>query len=158
MEVGVDCGYLGEDRQRTMPLLAAKDWRTQMIAGTGVESKGRDGYCTSFMTAFLLGLGWKRLIIGSDNAPSLFACLARVEMYRECANVFSRRRSCSKRTCGARSPRAQRTDVGGLESVGTAAWQTTRRVRSGTPSSPSSLPHHKSSIVQLARIVDYGIN
>ena len=39
-EVDVDNGYLGEDRQRTLPLLLAKDPRTLMHAGTAVASKG----------------------------------------------------------------------------------------------------------------------
>ena len=46
--------------------LVAKDRRAQMLAGTAVESKGRDDYSTSFMTRFILSLGWKRLVFRSD--------------------------------------------------------------------------------------------
>ena len=77
-EVGVDCGYLGKDRQRTMPLLVAKDRRTQMFARTAGDTKERDDYSTNFMRACLLALGWKRLII--RQTPSLLALLARAAM------------------------------------------------------------------------------
>ena len=79
-EVGVDNGYLGKDRRRTMLPVVAKDRRTKMLARTAVESKGRDDYSTSFMTPFLLSLEWKRFIVRSDNEPSLHALLARVAM------------------------------------------------------------------------------
>ena len=79
-EVGVDNGYLGKDRRRTMPLLVAKDRRTHMLAGTAVESKRRHDYSTSLMTAFLLSLGWKRFVSRSDGWPSLLALFTRVAM------------------------------------------------------------------------------
>ena len=63
-----------------MPLLVAKDRRTKMLPGTAVESQERDDYSTRFMSAFLLSLGRQRLIIRSDNEPSLLALLARVAM------------------------------------------------------------------------------
>ena len=69
LDVGVDDGYFGKDRQRTMPLLLARDRRTQMLAGPAVESKVRDDYSTSFMAAFVPNLEWKRLLTRSDDGP-----------------------------------------------------------------------------------------
>ena len=47
-EVRVDCGHFNKDHQITMPLRVAKDRCSQMLAGTAVESKGRDSESTSF--------------------------------------------------------------------------------------------------------------
>ena len=79
-EVGVDHSYLGKDQQRTTPWLVAKDRPMQMLAGTLVEGKGRDHHSSSFMTAFIPGLGWKRLVQKSDNEPSLLALSAPVAL------------------------------------------------------------------------------
>ena len=61
-----------------MPVIVAKDRSTQCFAGTALAKKGVDDYATSFLTAFLLSLGWKRLVLRSDNEPSLLALLRRV--------------------------------------------------------------------------------
>ena len=80
-DVGVDYGYFGKGRQRT---IVVEVRRTQMFAGTAVESHGRDDYSTSFMTAFLQSLAWQRIIHRSDNEFSLLALLTRVAMNLPC--------------------------------------------------------------------------
>ena len=50
-----------------------------MLASTAIEKKGRQGdYAASFMVAFILSLGWKRLVMRSDNEPALLSLLSRV--------------------------------------------------------------------------------
>ena len=48
-----------------------------MLAGTVLEGKDRDRYQTIFATAFILRLGWKRLVVRSGCELPLLVVLAR---------------------------------------------------------------------------------
>eukprot|EP00974_Lingulodinium_polyedra_P026370 2543977-Lingulodinium_polyedra.AAC.1 len=62
-----------------MPLLVIKDRSTQCIGATMIQRKGhQDDYAVSYMTGVVLGLGWKRLLLRSDNEPALLSFLRRV--------------------------------------------------------------------------------
>ena len=78
-EVGVDYGYMGREHGKAMPHIVAKCRRSQMLASTAIEKKGRqDDYAASFVVAFILSLGWKRLVMRSDNEPAMLSLLSRV--------------------------------------------------------------------------------
>ena len=68
-EVGVDYAYLGpEGSQVTIK-------RTRCLAATQVPEKGMNVYDLAFFTGWLRGLGWKRLLLRSDNERALPAFL-----------------------------------------------------------------------------------
>ena len=77
-EMGVDYGFFGRGAEEAMPILCVRDRRTGMLAATVVDKKGKTDYATSFLKAFILSLGWKRLLLRSDNEPSLLSLLSRV--------------------------------------------------------------------------------
>ena len=73
-EVGVDYVYMGpEGSQETILVCLCK--RTGCLAATRVPEKGMNAYAFAFFAGWLRGLGWKRLLLRSDNERALLALL-----------------------------------------------------------------------------------
>ena len=53
-EIGIDCGFFGRDK-----------------AATDVDRKGASDYASSFLTAFIKSLGFRRILVKSDSERSL---------------------------------------------------------------------------------------
>ena len=82
-EIGIDYFFMTQrDVDEGLPHLAAKDRKTGSFAGTTLESKGRNSYALSYLVGWLRGLAYKRVVLRSDNEPSILALLAdaRAEM------------------------------------------------------------------------------
>ena len=73
-EVGVDNAYLGPEGSQ-VTILVCKCKRTGYLAATQVPEKGMNVYAPAFFTGWLRGLGWKRLLLRSDNERALLAFL-----------------------------------------------------------------------------------
>ena len=58
-----------------MTFLVCKCKRTGCMAATQVPEKGMNAYALAFFTGRLRGLGWKRLLLRSDNEWALLAFL-----------------------------------------------------------------------------------
>jgi hypothetical protein len=61
-----------------MPIICMKDQRTNSHGATAVPNKGRCDYATSYLHAFIRGLGYKKVVFRSDNERSLLALLEAV--------------------------------------------------------------------------------
>ena len=59
----------------TMPIICMKDQRTNSHGATAVPSTGKRDYATSHLHAFIRGLGYKKVVVRSDNERSLLALL-----------------------------------------------------------------------------------
>ena len=55
-----------------MTILVCKCKRTGCLAATQVPEKGMHVYALAFFTGWLRGLGWKRLLLRSDNERALY--------------------------------------------------------------------------------------
>ena len=73
-EVGVDYAYLGPEGSQ-VAILECKCKRTGCLAATQVLEKGMNVYALAFFNGWLRGLGWKRLLLRSDNERALLAFL-----------------------------------------------------------------------------------
>ena len=62
-----------EDDERLRPTLVVKDERTQMVAATFVDSKGATPYAVKFAAAFLKKLGYRKVVLKSDEEHSIMA-------------------------------------------------------------------------------------
>ena len=56
-------------------ILVCKCIRTGCLAATQVPEKGVNAYAQAFFAGWLRGLGWKRLLLRSNNERSLLAFL-----------------------------------------------------------------------------------
>ena len=73
-EVGVDYAHMGPEGSQ-VTILVCKCKRTGCLAATQVPEKGMNAYAPAFFTGWLRGLGWKRLLLRSDNERALLAFL-----------------------------------------------------------------------------------
>ena len=73
-EVGVDYASLGPEGSQ-VTILVCKCKRTGCLAATPVPEKGMNAYALAFFAGWLRGLGWKRLLLRSDNGRALLAFL-----------------------------------------------------------------------------------
>ena len=69
-----DYAYLGPEGSQ-VTILVCKCKRTGCLAATQVPEKGMNVYALAFFTGWLRGLGWKRLLLRSDNERALLALL-----------------------------------------------------------------------------------
>ena len=69
-EVGVDYAYLGPEGSQ-VTILVCKCKRTGCLAATQVPEKGMNVCDLAFFAGWLRGLGWKRLLLRSDNERAL---------------------------------------------------------------------------------------
>ena len=62
-EIGTDYGFVGRDG---------------CLGATVVDRKGASHYASSFLTAFIKSLGFKRILVWSDNERPLLSLIERV--------------------------------------------------------------------------------
>ncbi len=74
-EVAFDYGYMSRDSAKCLPMICGRDRQTQSHAASFVKAKGRDPYALAYVTSFVHGLGYKRVVFRSDNEPALLAML-----------------------------------------------------------------------------------
>ena len=73
-EVGVDYANLGPEGSQ-VTIFVCKCKRTGCLAASQVPEKGMNVYAPAFLTGWLRGLGWKRLLLRSDNERALLTFL-----------------------------------------------------------------------------------
>ena len=73
-EVGVDYAYMGPEGSQ-VTILVCKCKRTGCLAATQVLEKGMNAHAPDLFTGWLRGLGWKRMLLRSDNERALLAFL-----------------------------------------------------------------------------------
>ena len=107
-EIGIDYGFFGRDRGDVLPILCVKcrNSSTGCVGATVVDRKRASDYASSFLTAFIKSLGFKRILVRSDNERSLLSLIERVtcniDGCRVGADDVSRRGSSSKWPCRGR--------------------------------------------------------
>ena len=79
-EIGIDCGFFGRDREDVLPILClrCRNSSTGCVGATDVDRKGASDYASSFLTALIKSLGFKRILVRSDNERSLLSLTERV--------------------------------------------------------------------------------
>ena len=79
-EIGIDSGFFGSDREDVLPILCVKcrNSSTGCLGATVVDRKGASDYASSFLTAFIKSLGFKKILVKSDNERSLLSLIERV--------------------------------------------------------------------------------
>ena len=79
-EIGIDCGFFGRDREDVLPILCVKcrNSSTGCLGATVVDRKGASDNVSSFLTAFIKSLGFKRILVRFDNERSLLSLIERV--------------------------------------------------------------------------------
>ena len=79
-EIGIDYGFFGRDREDVLPILCVKcrNSSTGCLCATVVDRKGASDYASSYLTAFIKSLGFKRILVRSDNERSLLSLIERV--------------------------------------------------------------------------------
>ena len=80
LEIGIDYGFFGRDREDVLPILCVncRNSSTGWMGATAVDRKGASDYASSFLTAFIKSLGFKRILVRSDNERSLLSLIERV--------------------------------------------------------------------------------
>ena len=78
-ETVIDCGFFGRDREDVLPILCVKcrDSSIGCLAATDVDRKGSSDCASSFLTAFIKSLGFRRILVKSDNERSLLGLIER---------------------------------------------------------------------------------
>ena len=68
-EIAIDYGFFGRDREDVLPILCVKCRKssTGCLGATVVDRKGASDYASSFLTAFIKILGFRRILVKSDN-------------------------------------------------------------------------------------------
>ena len=69
-----DYGFLCEAKG-AIPMIVGRDSHSQSHAATFVQHKGRDAYAVSYLTAWVKGLGYRKVVFKSDNERALLALL-----------------------------------------------------------------------------------
>ena len=79
-EIAIDHGFFGRDKEGVLPILRVKcrNSSTGCVGATVVDRKGASDYASSFLTAFIKSLGFKRMLVRSDNERSLLSLIKRV--------------------------------------------------------------------------------
>ena len=79
-EIGIDDGFLDRGGEDVLPILCVKcrNCSTRCMGATVVDRKGASDYASSFLTAFIKSLGFKRILVRSDNERSLLSLIERV--------------------------------------------------------------------------------
>ncbi len=74
-----------KEEEKGMPIVVAKSNRTQMILATAAPSKGVADYAVEIAKKMAERLGYKKIILRSDNEPAILALkeAARSERERE---------------------------------------------------------------------------
>ena len=76
-EIGIDYGFFGRDTEEVLPILCVKcrNSSTGCVGATVVDRKGASDYASSFLTALIKSLGFKRILVRSDNERSLLSLI-----------------------------------------------------------------------------------
>eukprot|EP00972_Heterocapsa_arctica_P069448 10261502-Heterocapsa_arctica.AAC.1 len=61
--------------EKFIPILSCKDRNAGGFGGTASPKKGCDKYAVAYLTGWLRGLAYKRLVVRSNNEPALLALL-----------------------------------------------------------------------------------
>ena len=79
-EIGIDYGFFGRGGEDVLPILCVmcRNSSTGCLGATVVDRKGASDYASSFLTAFIQSLGFKRILVRSDNERSLLSLIERV--------------------------------------------------------------------------------
>ena len=78
LEIGIDYGFFGGDREDVLPILCVETVVTGCMGATVVDRKGASDNASSFLTSFVKSLGFKRILVRSDNERSLLSLIERV--------------------------------------------------------------------------------
>ena len=81
-EIGIGYGFFGRDKEDVLPILCVRcpNSSTGCMGATVVDRKGASDYASSFLTAFIKSLGFKRILLRSDRQRTIT-----VELDRTCA-------------------------------------------------------------------------
>ena len=76
-EIGIEHGFFGRDKEDELPILCVKcrNSLTGCVGATVVDRKGASVYASSFLTAFIKSLGFKNILVRSDNERSLLSLI-----------------------------------------------------------------------------------
>ena len=79
LKIGIDYGFFGRDREDVLPILCVKSRNssTGCLGATVVDRKGASDCASSFLTPFIKSLGFKRILMRSDNERSLLSLIER---------------------------------------------------------------------------------
>ena len=79
-EIGIDYGFFGRDKEDVLPILCVKcrNSSTGCVGATVVDRKRASDYASSFLSAFIKSLGFKRILVKSDNERSLLSLIEHV--------------------------------------------------------------------------------
>ena len=79
-EIGIDYGFFGRGGEDVLPILCVKCRNSSIgfLGATAVDRKGASDYASSFLTAFITSLGFRRILVISDNQRSLLSLIERV--------------------------------------------------------------------------------
>ena len=79
-EIGIDYGFFGRDQEDVLSILCVKcrNSSTGCLGATVVDRKGASDNASSYLTAFFTSLGFKRILVRSDNERSLLSLIERV--------------------------------------------------------------------------------
>ena len=71
------------EEDKGMPMLVLKDSRTKVTLARVVPKKGRDQYAIERLQKDIANLGYKKMILKSDNEPAIVALKEAVKRERE---------------------------------------------------------------------------
>ena len=79
-DIGIDHGFIGRGGEDVLPILCVKcrNSPTGCLGATVVDRKGASDDASSFLTAFIKSLGFKRILVRSDNERPLLSLIERV--------------------------------------------------------------------------------
>ena len=79
-EIGIDYGFFGRDREDVLPIprVTCRNSSTGCMGATVVDRKEASDYASSFLTTFINSLGFKGILMRSDNERSLLSLIERV--------------------------------------------------------------------------------
>ena len=75
--MGLNYGFFGRDRKDVLPILCVKcrNSSTGCLGATVVDRKGASDCASSFLTAVIKSLGFKRILVRSDNERPLLGLI-----------------------------------------------------------------------------------
>ena len=79
-EIDIDYGFFGRGGEDVLPILCVqcRNSSTGCLGATVVDRKGASDNASSFLTAFIKSLGFKRILVRSDTERSLLSLIERM--------------------------------------------------------------------------------
>ena len=102
--IGLDYFWFGKDekeRESELPSLQVKDEHSGMIWSCVVPAKGADGFAVDFILGILDECGYKRVILKSDNEPSIKALKSKVKQVAQVEAILEEGKTGDKPSTGA---------------------------------------------------------